>query len=119
MTEEEKFLFDLNGYILFPSVLTEDEMSPIRDQIESLRDSPDSLPHSDRKLPGGPASVLIDHPATMRILHGIIDDDTEKIRCENCFLSYRHTEDGPLTRVENPLIQITAISFITVASTLG
>ena len=29
----------------------------------------------------------------MRILHGIIDDETEKIRCENCFLSYRFKED--------------------------
>ena len=94
MTEEERFLFDLNGYILFPSVLTEEEMAPIREQTDRLRNEPESLVPSDRKLPGGAASALIDHPAVMRVLHGIIDDDTKKIRCENCFLSYRHIGDS-------------------------
>ena len=30
----------------------------------------------------------------MRVLHQIIDEDTEKIRCENCFLSYRTIGDS-------------------------
>ena len=94
MDDREKFLFDLKGYILFPAVLSEAEIAPIKDQCDALRTNPESLPASDRKLPGGAASVLIDHPSTMRVLHSVIDDDTEKIRCENCFLSYRHRDDG-------------------------
>ena len=29
MTEEEMVMFDLKGYILFPSVLSEEDMAPI------------------------------------------------------------------------------------------
>ena len=58
MTDEEKFLFDLKGYILFPAVLGEDEMAPIKEQCEILRSDRESLPPADRKLPGGAASAL-------------------------------------------------------------
>ena len=58
MTNEEKFLFDLKGYILFPAVLGEDEMAPIKEQCEILRSDRESLPPADRKLPGGAASAL-------------------------------------------------------------
>ena len=94
LTDREKVLFDLKGYLLFPSVLSEEEIAPIKAQCEQLHQDSEELPPSDRKLPGGAASVLIDHPAVMRVLHQIIDDETEKIRCENCFLSYRYRDDG-------------------------
>lgn len=94
LTEREKVLFDLKGYLLFPAVLSEEEIAPIRAQCEQLREDPEGLPAADRKLPGGAASVLIDHPAVLRVLHQIIDDETEKLRCENCFLSYRYQDDG-------------------------
>ena len=94
LTDEEKVLFDLKGYILFPAVLSADEIAPLKAQAEALRNDADALPPAARRLPGGPASVLIDHPATMRTLHTIIDDDTEKIRLENAFLSYRTQGDG-------------------------
>jgi len=94
LTEQEKVLFDLKGYLLFPAVLTEQEMAPIREQCESLRQDPEKLPASDRVLPGGAASALIDHPAAIRVLHQIIDEDTEKLRCENTFLAYRERGDS-------------------------
>ena len=93
LTEREKVLFDLKGYLLFPAVLSEEEIAPIKAQCEQLREDPEGLPAADRKLPGGAASVLIDHPAVLRVLHQIIDDETEKLRCENCFLSYRYQGD--------------------------
>ena len=77
--EREKVLFDLKGYLLFPAVLSAEE------QCEKLRQDKESLPPAERKLPGGAASVLIDHPAVMRVLHQIIDEETEKLRCESCF----------------------------------
>jgi len=94
LTEEEKVSFDLKGFILFPGVLSEDEMEPIREQIEAMRNDPDSLPAEARRLPGGATSKLINHPTTMRTLHTIIDNDTEKIRLENTFLSYRYKGDS-------------------------
>ncbi|MCZ6632748.1 MAG: phytanoyl-CoA dioxygenase family protein [bacterium] len=94
MTEEERFLFDLKGYILFPAVLSEDEIAPIKEQCVKLRTDRESLPTEAQCLPGGAASVLIDHPAIMRVLHSIIDDETEKIRLEGCFLSWRERNDG-------------------------
>lgn len=94
LTEEEKFLFDLKGYILFPAVLSDDKIDQIKDQCDRIRNDSESLPPAERQLPGGAASMLIDHPATMRTLHSIIDDETEKIRLENVFLSYRTISDG-------------------------
>ena len=94
MTEEERFLFDLKGFILFPAVLNEEELAQIKAQVESIRTNREALPPSARQLPGGAASMLIDHPATMRVLHSVIDDETEKIRLENVFLSYRTRGDG-------------------------
>ncbi|MYI61774.1 MAG: hypothetical protein F4105_08925, partial [Gemmatimonadetes bacterium] len=94
LTERETVLFDLKGYILFPAVLNEDELAPIKAQCEKLRTDKASLPPDARCLPGGPASVLIDHPAVMRVLHTIIDDEIEKIRLEGAFLSYRFKGDN-------------------------
>ncbi len=94
LTERETVLFDLKGYILFPAVLREDELAPIKAQCEKWRTDKASLPPAARCLPGGPASVLIDHPAVMRVLHTIIDDEVEKIRLEGAFLSYRFKGDN-------------------------
>ena len=44
MTEEEKFRFDLTGYLVRESVLTRDEVSAICDQILRIRDDPLSMP---------------------------------------------------------------------------
>ena len=43
MTEEERFLFDLKGYILFPAVLSEEEIAPIKEQCIQLRTDRESL----------------------------------------------------------------------------
>jgi len=94
MTEEERFLFDLKGYILFPSVLNKEEIAQIRAQSVRLRTDREAMDPAESCLPGGAASLLIDHPAVLRVLHSIIDDDTEKLRCEGCFLSYRERGDG-------------------------
>ena len=94
LTEKEKVLFDLKGYLLFPAVLSEQEMAPLRAQCAALRGDKESLPPAARNLPGGAAASLIDHPAVLRVLHQIIDDDTEKLRLENCFLSYRERGDA-------------------------
>jgi len=93
LTDDELTLFDLKGYILFPAVLSAEEIAPIKAQCERLIDEKSEVSPSEQ-LPGGATSTLIDHPAIMRVLHSIIDDDTSKIRLENAFLSHRYIDDG-------------------------
>ena len=52
MTEEQKFIFDLKGYLLIPEVLTASEIDDIKSQIDSIRTNPDSLPPHERQFPG-------------------------------------------------------------------
>jgi hypothetical protein len=93
MTDEEMVLFDLKGYIVFPAVLSADEIALIKEQCDKLRQDKQSLPPAAQCLPGGAASMLIDHAAIMRVMHSIIDDETEKIRLEGASLSYRYQGD--------------------------
>ena len=72
LAEREKVLFDLKGYLLFPAVLSAEELVPLKEQCEKLRQDKESLPPAERKLPGGAASVLIDHPAVMRVCNKLL-----------------------------------------------
>ncbi|MEE3194745.1 MAG: hypothetical protein VX289_09490, partial [Candidatus Poribacteria bacterium] len=65
MTEEQKFIFDLKGYLLIPEVLKKTEINSLKEQIETIRTNPESLPIHERKFPGGTASILIDYPTIM------------------------------------------------------
>jgi hypothetical protein len=94
MTDEELALFDLKGYILFPAVLGGDELEALKQHCEKYRLDKTSLPPEQQCIPGGPLAALIDHPAIMRVLHSVIDDQTDKIRLETAFLSHRHRDDG-------------------------
>ena len=71
VTEEQKFIFDLKGYLLIPEVLKSAEIKSLKEQIETIRTDPESLPVHERRFPGGVASMLIDYPAVMDILNEI------------------------------------------------
>ena len=62
MTEEERFRFDLTGFLVRPAILSKTEVEEIFDQIDRVKHKPKSLPPEHRDVPGGPSSVLIDHP---------------------------------------------------------
>ena len=66
MTEEERFRFDLAGFLVRPAILTPEEVAAIVDQADRIRHNPESLPPEHRRVPGGAASVLIDHPKVDR-----------------------------------------------------
>ena len=86
MTDEEKFRFDLTGFLVRPAILTADEVAEIVDQIDRIKHDPESLPAEHRDVPGGPASLLIDHPRVVDVLHEVIADD---IRLEGCYCVWR------------------------------
>jgi len=86
MTDEEKFRFDLAGFFVRPAIITEDEVEAIRDQIYRIKHDPDSLPPAHRDVPGGPSSILIDHPRVVDVIQEIISPD---MRLENCSCIWR------------------------------
>ena len=44
LTEEERFRFDLTGFLIRPAILTPEEITGIRDQIYHIHHDPESLP---------------------------------------------------------------------------
>jgi len=86
MTDEERFRFDLSGFLIRPAILQPDEVAEIVDQIDRIHHAPESLPPEHRAMPGGPASRLIDHPKVIDVLHEIISPD---IRMEGTFCVWR------------------------------
>ena len=87
MTDEERFRFDLAGFLVRPAILTADEVKEIREQIYLIKHDPESLPPEHRDVPGGPSSVLIDHPAVVDVISEIISPD---FRLENCTCVWRN-----------------------------
>ncbi|MEE3261501.1 MAG: hypothetical protein VX290_01555, partial [Candidatus Latescibacterota bacterium] len=86
MTEEEKFRFDLTGYLIRPAILTPEQIADIVEQIDRIKHDPDSLPPAERNVPGGASSLLIDHPKVTEVLHEIIGPN---VRLEGTFCVWR------------------------------
>lgn len=94
MSEYEKFLFDLKGFLVIPSVLSQQETDAVRAHTEALARAPDSLPEAHRAPIAGPAEFLIDHPRVMGILQQVIDPKPERLRLESVFVSHRSAQDS-------------------------
>ncbi|MBI2503797.1 MAG: phytanoyl-CoA dioxygenase family protein [Candidatus Latescibacteria bacterium] len=86
MTEEERFRFDLSGFLVRPAILDAGHIAAIRDQIHRIKHDPQSLPPEQRAVPSGPSSILIDHPKVIEVLHEIIGPD---IRLEGSYCVWR------------------------------
>ena len=86
MTDEEKFRFDLTGFLVRPAILETDEIAAIVEQIDRIKHDPESLPPEHRSVPGGPSSLLIDHPKVTEVLHELIGPD---VRLEGTFCVWR------------------------------
>jgi hypothetical protein len=95
MTEHDRIVFDLKGFVVKPAVLSEAEAAGLREFVLRQRSDPQSLPPHRRSLPGGAFEPYIDHPAVMDVLLDVIDKDVEKVRLENVFLSYREGAESP------------------------
>ena len=85
MTDEEKFRFDLNGYLLREAILTPDEIAEI-DQKSSACSTIRSRWNRTGAAPGGASQLLIDHPKVIEVLHEIIGP---QVRLEGAFSMVR------------------------------
>ena len=86
MTDEEKFRFDLTGFLVRPAILKPPEIEAIVDQIDRIHHDPESLPPEERAMPGGASSLLIDHPRVIEVLHEIIGPE---VRVEGTYCVWR------------------------------
>ena len=85
MTDEQKFFFDLKGWITLPAVLGVDDIEAMKAEVyEGARNSY-----------SGKLQKLLDHPAVTGILAEILSedpfvrDDCYSFRCENSFTTVR------------------------------
>ncbi len=85
-TAEERFRFDLTGFLVRPAILSPDEVAALVDQVDRIHHNPESLSPEQRNVPGGPSSVVIDHPKVLEVLHEVIGPD---IRLEGAFSVWR------------------------------
>ena len=93
MSDYEKFLFDLKGFLVIPNVLTDEEIETVREHTQTYVKKPESLPEHHRSPIVGPVEFLIDHPRVMGILQEVIDPRRERIRLESVFISRRSVEN--------------------------
>lgn len=114
MTPEQKFFFDLRGWILLPSVLSEDEIEEMKTEVYA----------GAKQSYEGALQKLLDHPAIVGILNEILSedpfvkDDCYGFRCEGSFTTVRppgwsksERGDGGLPHVVRPPQQANAMRY--------
>ena len=112
MTDEQKFFFDLRGWILLPSVLSDAEIETMKAECYA----------GARKGYEGALQELLDHPAVAGILTEILSEepfDLEEcygFRCESSFVSVRPpgwkpSAGGALPHVVRPPQQANAMRY--------
>ena len=85
MTPEQKFFFDLNGWILIPGVLTNSEIEVMKQEISA----------GAKQAYQGTLQDLLDHPCIVDILGEILahppypNEEAYGFRCEQSFISVR------------------------------
>lgn len=95
LTEEQRFLFDTRGWLLFPSVLSETEVKEMREFCYQLKQEPESIiPEHHRSPIGGPLESLTDHPVVLGFMNefltsGYANENCYGFRLEGTFLTIR------------------------------
>jgi len=98
MTDEQKFFFDLRGWILLPTVLTDER------EIEEMKAE---VNDGARQGYGPSLQRLLDHPSVVGILSEILSEDPfvgdecYGFRCENSFTTVRLPGYNTRDRADN------------------
>ncbi len=114
MTDEQRFFFDLRGWILLPSVLTADEIEAMKAEVYG----------GARQSYEGRLQELLDHPAIVGVLTDLlsedpfVQDDCYSFRCEGSFTTVRPSgwqkserSDNGLPHVVRPPQQANAMRY--------
>jgi len=104
LTQEQKYLFDKNGWLLIPGVLTASEIEEMRDFCYRLKREPETISQHHRSTYGGPLEALTDHPVVVAFGNEFLaspylaSDTCYGFRMEMSFLALRSTRDeAPFT----------------------
>ena len=90
MSEEQKYIFDLKGWISLPGLLSEEQLEPIRAHQMKFLYERNSLPKEERDNHGGPSQILLDHPAVVGVLNEILSH--QGLASEECYgFRFDHT----------------------------
>ena len=90
MTDAQKYIFDLKGWICLPDLFDEEQLDRIRQHQMDFLYRRDSLPPEERDNHGGPSQVLLDHPAVVGVLNEILSH--RPLATEDCYgFRYDHT----------------------------
>lgn len=101
LTQEQKYLFDKNGWLLVPGVLSDSEIEEMRDHCYRLSRDPESIPNHHRSTYGGPLEKLIDHPVVVAYGNEFLaspylaSEECYGFRMEMSFLALRSETDDP------------------------
>lgn len=99
-TQEQKYVFDKQGWLLVPGVLSGDELKEMQDFCYRLRHEPESIPAHERSPLGGPMQKLSDHPNVVGFLNEFLahpalsSQECYGFRMESCHMFYRTVGDG-------------------------
>lgn len=93
MTDEQRYLFDLKGWVCLPGLLEPDELEAARRHVRRYREDRRSLPSEEWFECAGAAQVLLDHPAVVGVLNEVVS--YQPLASEDCY-GFRH--DGSFVR---------------------
>lgn len=94
-TEEQKYIFDTQGWVAIPGVLDDGDVKEMRNFAYQLAKDPESLPDHERSPVGGPLQRLTDHPLVVGFMNEFVayeplaSDSGYGFRQEGCFLTIR------------------------------
>ncbi len=90
MTDEQKYIFDVKGWLCLSGLLTEDQLRPVREHQMKFLYERDTLPPEQRNNHGGPSQILLDHPAVVGVLNEILSH--QRLATEDCYgFRFDHT----------------------------
>lgn len=100
LTQEQKYTFDRSGWLLIPSVLSDDTLKEMQEFCMQLHHNPESIPEHERSALGGPLQKLVDHPLVIGFMNEFVahpplsSQNCYGFRMESCSLVYRGPNDG-------------------------
>lgn len=100
LTDEQKYLFDMRGWLLVPGVLSGADCTEMKEFCQQLHDDPESLPEHERSAVAGPLQRLTDHPNVVGFMNefvaypGLSNQECYGFRQESGSLFYRDFGDG-------------------------
>ena len=90
MSAEQKYVFDLKGWLLLPDLLTEEQLGVLREHQMKFLTQRDELEPEERDNHGGPSQILLDHPAVVGVLNEILSH--QPMASEECYgFRYDHS----------------------------